>query len=109
MQALGRCSSKRKIEAFLSATEAVGPDLIECWGIDSSHLALEDDTGDGRTAEQATNRARQEDCVVDLGGGVWDYLFPKETRESNHCEDHSSLAAVGLTDGSLLSSLLTFS
>ena len=102
LQALGRCSNKRKIEAFLSATEVGDPDLVEFWGCDSSQPALEDDAGDDRTAEQTTKRARQHDSGADLGGGVWDYLFPEEPRQREHSEDHSSLAAVGLTDGSPL-------
>ena len=101
-QALGRCCNKRKIEAFLSAAETRDPDLVEFWGVASSHPDQEDPDGDDEAAVQAAEKARQQICGADLGGGVWDLFFPEESRESNHDGDHSSLAAVGLTDGSPL-------
>ena len=67
------------------------PDLIECWGIDSSNLALDDDTGDGRTADQATKRARQQDCVVDLGGGGPSSSKAKPTRSSTDISEQPGL------------------
>ena len=56
-----------------------------------------------------SKRARQQHRRADLGGGVWDFYFPEEPIESYYDGDHSSLAAVGLTDGPPIRGVLTFS
>ena len=52
-----------------------------------------------QSADQDEVRTEQQ-LQLHPGGSVWDFLFPEEPRRSNRSEHHSSLAAVGLTDGS---------
>ena len=81
LRGLGRCTNNRKIEGYLSATEAAEPDHIEFWGIEPSHATLDDDAADVRTAEPTAKRARQQDLAADLGGDVCGITFSLRNRE----------------------------